>query len=116
MSNASFNKVIFLGNLAADPHVSFKNDYSAVCEFRLGIRSDIKYKGPDTYSHNDLFIPVVVYGALALSCGERLQKGSQVLVEGSLDPRHGPRTNQVEVMARTVKFMARLKEPVEATP
>ena len=75
------------------------------------------------------FLTVVVWGRQAESCGEYLDKGSPILVEGRLQTRDwetkdGQRRNVVEVVADRVQFMGRGKaavaaeggEPVEETP
>jgi single-strand DNA-binding protein len=71
---------------------------------------------------------VVVWGRQAESCGEYLDKGSPILVEGRLQTRDwetkdGQRRNVVEVVADRIQFMGRGKaavpaegEAVEETP
>ena len=60
------------------------------------------------------FLTVVVWGKQAESCGEYLDKGSQVFVEGRLQTRDwegkdGQKRTSTEVVAERVQFMSRTK-------
>jgi single-strand DNA-binding protein len=60
------------------------------------------------------FLTVVVWGKQAESCGEYLDKGSQVFVEGRLQTRDwegkdGQKRTATEVVAERVQFMSRTK-------
>ena len=62
---------------------------------------------------------MVVWGKQAESCGEYLDKGSPILVEGRLQTRDwetkdGQKRNVVEVVAERVQFMGRSKAPATA--
>jgi single-strand DNA-binding protein len=60
------------------------------------------------------FLTVVVWGKQAESCGEYLDKGSQVFVEGRMQTRDweakdGQKRTVTEVVAERVQFMSRTK-------
>jgi single-strand DNA-binding protein len=60
------------------------------------------------------FLTIVVWGKQAESCGEYLDKGSQVFVEGRLQTRDwegkdGQKRTSTEVVAERVQFMSRTK-------
>jgi single-strand DNA-binding protein len=60
------------------------------------------------------FLNVVVWGKQAESCGEYLDKGSEVFVEGRLQTRDweakdGQKRTVTEVVAERVQFMSRTK-------
>jgi single-strand DNA-binding protein len=65
---------------------------------------------------------VVVWGKQAETCGEYLDKGSPIMVEGRLQTRDwegkdGQKRNVVEVVAERVQFMGRGKtSAVSAMP
>ena len=67
------------------------------------------------------FFTVVVWGKQAESCGEYLDKGSQVMVEGRLQTREwetkdGQKRNVVEVVAERVQFLGRPKAAGTQSP
>ena len=67
------------------------------------------------------FLTVVVWGKQAESCGEYLDKGSQIFVEGRLQTRDwegkdGQKRTATEVVAERVQFMSRTKGAPAASP
>jgi single-strand DNA-binding protein len=65
------------------------------------------------------FLTVVVWGKQAESCGEYLDKGSQIFVEGRLQTRDwegkdGQKRTATEVVAERVQFMSRAKATAAA--
>jgi len=66
------------------------------------------------------FLTVVVWGKQAESCGEYLDKGSPILVEGRLQTREweakdGGKRTVIEVVAERVQFMGRGRTAAPAT-
>jgi single-strand DNA-binding protein len=60
------------------------------------------------------FLTVIVWGKQAESCGEYLDKGSEVFVEGRIQTRDwegkdGQKRTATEVVAERVQFMSRTK-------
>jgi single-strand DNA-binding protein len=60
------------------------------------------------------FLTIIVWGKQAESCGEYLDKGSQIFVEGRLQTRDwetkdGQKRTATEVVAERVQFMSRTK-------
>jgi len=60
------------------------------------------------------FLTVIVWGKQAESCGEYLDKGSQIFVEGRIQTRDwegkdGQKRTATEVVAERVQFMSRTK-------
>src|SRR5690606_26707219 len=103
------NKAIILGNLGKDPEVRFTNSGQAVCQFSVAtserwLDSDGN-KQERTEWHN-----VVVWGKQAENCGQYLNKGSQVFVEGriqtrSYDDKDGNKRYMTEIVAKDVRFL-----------
>jgi single-strand DNA-binding protein len=105
----SVNKVILIGNLGRDPEVRFTGGGRAVANFRIAtseVFSDAQGQRQErTDWHN-----IVVWGKQAETCGQYLQKGRQVYVEGSLrtrsyDDKDGNKRYVTEVVAQRVQFL-----------
>ncbi len=105
-----FNKIILMGNLTRDPEVRYTPQGTSVCNF--GIAVNRKYKQGDEIKKEVTFINVVVFGKQADTCGQYLNKGSSVLVEGRLQERRweteeGQQRSKHEVVAQTVRFLSK---------
>jgi single-strand DNA-binding protein len=105
-----FNKVILIGNLTRDPELRYTPQGTSVCNF--GIAVNRKYKQADEMKEEVTFINVVVFGKQADTCGQYLNKGSAVLVEGRLQERRweteeGQKRSKHEVVAQSVRFLPR---------
>ena len=108
---ASLNKVFLMGNLTRAPELRYTPNGTAVSDLRLAVNraytTQSGEKRQETY-----FLTVVVWGKQAESCGEYLDKGSPILVEGRLQTREwegkdGQRRNVVEVVADRIQFLGR---------
>lgn len=102
------NKVILAGRLARDPEVRYTQTGKAVANFTLAVNKRFS-KPADGQSTAD-FISIVAWEKLAEICGNNLQKGSQVLIEGriqtrSYDAQDGSKRYVTEVLASDVEFM-----------
>lgn len=105
---ASFNRVILLGNLTRDPEVRYLPSGTPVATLGLAVNSRVK-QGED-WKDDTCFVDVVVFGKQAESCGEYLNKGAAVLVEGRLryrtwESQDGQKRSKHEVSASRVQFM-----------
>jgi single-strand DNA-binding protein len=124
---ASLNKVFLIGNLTRAPELRYTPSGTAVSDLRLAVNraytTQSGEKRQETY-----FLTVVVWGKQAENCGQYLDKGSPILVEGRLQTREweakdGQRRNVVEVVADWIQFLGRgrgtapepegVEEPVE---
>lgn len=105
----SFNKVILLGNLTRDPEVRYTPNGIAVASFALAVNR--KYKQGDETKEEVSYIDIVVFGKQAESCGQYINKGDSVLVDGRLQQRRwddketGQKRSKIEVVAQSVNFM-----------
>jgi single-strand DNA-binding protein len=105
-----FNKIILIGNLTRDPEMRYTPQGTSVCNF--GIAVNRKYKQAEEMKEEVLFINVVVFGKQADTCGQYLNKGSSVLVEGSLkenrwETDEGQKRSRHEVVAQSVRFLSK---------
>ncbi|WP_444549580.1 single-stranded DNA-binding protein [Candidatus Magnetomonas plexicatena] len=102
-----FNKVIFVGNLTRDPEIRYTGQGLAVASFAIAINTRIKQG--DEWKEETLFIDVSVFGKQAEACGQYLNKGNPVLVEGRLRERRweseGQKRSKFEVVSQTIKFL-----------
>jgi len=104
----SFNKVILLGNLTRDPEVRYTPNGIAVASFAIAVNR--KYKQGDETKEEVSYIDIVVFGKQAESCGQYINKGDSVLIDGRLQQRRweteeGQKRSKVEVVAQSVNFM-----------
>ncbi len=80
------NKAILIGNLGADPEIRYTQSGTQVATFRVATTE--KWKGQDgMMQENTEWHRIVAFGRLAEICGEYLNKGSRVYVEGKIQTR-----------------------------
>ncbi len=108
-----FNKVILIGNLTRDPELRYTPQGTSVCNF--GIAVNRKYRQAEEMKEEVTFINIVVFGKQADTCGQYLNKGSGVLIEGRLQERRweteeGQKRSKHEVVAQSVRFMPKKSE------
>ena len=105
---AGYNRIVMIGNLTRDPEMKQLPSGQNVC--RLGLASNRQFKNRQTGAQMQevCFVDVDVWGAQAESCGQYLQKGRSILVEGRLkldswqDPQGGTRSKHSIVADRIV--------------
>jgi single-strand DNA-binding protein len=110
---ASLNRVFLIGNLTRPPELRYTPSGTAVSDLRLAVNRSFTTQGGDKRDET-CFLTVVVWGKQAEACGEYLDKGSPILVEGRLQTRDwetkdGQKRSVVEVVAERVQFMGRTK-------
>ena len=103
-----FNKAILIGNLARDPELRRVNGDSSVASMTLAVNRSWTGKDGQRIDECD-FIPVVVWGAMAVNVEKYLSKGSSCLVEGRIQVRNyedaqGQKRYVTEVVASSVQF------------
>jgi single-strand DNA-binding protein len=105
----SVNKVILVGNLGRDPEVRFTAGGKAVARFSVAT-SEVWNDAEGTRQERTEWHNVVVWGKQGETCGQYLQKGRQVYVEGSIrtrqyDDKDGNKRYITEVIAQRVQFL-----------
>ena len=110
---ASLNKVLLIGNLTRPPELRYTPSGTAVADLRLAVNRNYTTQSGEK-REEACFLTVVVWGKQAESCGEYLDKGSQIFVEGRLHTRDwegkdGQKRAVTEVVAERVQFMSRTK-------
>jgi single-strand DNA-binding protein len=108
-STGSVNKVILVGRLGKDPDVRYTSDGTPVANFSLATDETFTDRAGDKQSHTQ-WHRVVAWKRLAEICGEHLQKGRQVYIEGSLrsrkwQDREGGERTSFEVVANRMVML-----------
>lgn len=112
----SYHTIIIVGNLGRDPEMRYLPSGQPVTN--LSVAANRKYTDSNGQLVKEtVWFRVSVWGKQAETCNQYLRKGSQVLVEGRLQPdlqTGGPRIWQgqngpgasYEVVASTVRFLS----------
>lgn len=101
------NRVMLIGNLCADPAVSYTPSGTTVANFNVA--TNRKWKDKDGNQQEDVeFHRIVVWGKTADFCGNYMQKGSKAFIEGRLatrswDDQQGVKKFTTEIIAQTVQ-------------
>ena len=113
------NNFTCIGNLGADPEFRSTPSGRDMCRFRIAV--DRTYYQADGSGGREMkkatdWLPIVVWGSQARTCGQYLQKGSKVSVQGSVRSHNwtdseGQTHYVVEVHAEDVQFLAKIKSP-----
>lgn len=105
----SFNQVIIMGNLAADPELRTVPSGQTVASFAVATNRVWKDANGEQQEQAD-FHDVVAWGKLAELVGQYLSKGRKVLVSGRLQQRtweaqDGSKRKRTEIVANDVSFL-----------
>jgi len=106
---ASVNKVILVGNLGADPEVRHTPSGRAVANFSLATTEQWSNKDGGREEKTE-WHRIVAWGRLGEICGEYLNKGKQVFIEGRLqtrswEDRDGNKKYTTEVIAQNMQML-----------
>lgn len=109
---ASFNKVILIGNLTADPEIRQTQSQISVCRFTIAVnRRFTRSNSQDAQNQQTAdFITVVAWRQSAEFVARYFKKGRPILVCGQLQSRswtdqQGTRHYATEVVADEVSFV-----------
>ena len=106
---ASFNKVILIGNMVADPELKTTPTGVNVCSFRIAVgRRFIKANEPQQTD----FIDIVAWRTQAEFVAKYFAKGKPILVCGAIQSRNwqdkeGNKRTTVEIIADEISFVER---------
>ena len=105
---ASFNKVILVGNLVADPELRQTPNGISVCRIRLAIQR--RFAKAEQEQQTADFIDVVAWRQTAEFVSRYFKKGRPILVCGQIQSRNwtdkdGGKRTSVEVVADEVSFV-----------
>ncbi len=110
------NKVLLIGNLGAEPELSYTQSSQAILKLRLATNESFTNKAGERQERTE-WHRIVVWGKQAEIAREHLAKGKQVYVEGSIqtrqwDDREGNKRTTTEIKALRVVMLGRA-EPGE---
>lgn len=103
------NSVVLVGRLTADPEMRYTPNGVAVANFGLAVNRRPRRDQPREERQTD-FIDIVTWRQTAEFCGNYLNKGALVSVEGRIQVRDwetqdGQRRRSVEVVAYSVQSL-----------
>lgn len=106
----NLNLVMVSGRLVADPELRYTPKGTAVCSFRMAVSRYYRDREASGFKEETSFFNVVVWDRMAEMAGERLRKGSPVLIEGTLKSRSyetqdGSKRYVVEIVSRRLQFL-----------
>ncbi|HEY4001088.1 MAG TPA: single-stranded DNA-binding protein, partial [Candidatus Xenobia bacterium] len=99
----SYNKVILVGRLTADPELKYTANGKARTQFGLAVDRPTAQKETD-------FFNIVAWDRVAETCGRYLGKGREVLIEGRLQNREydgndGVKRKVTEIVASEMRMI-----------
>lgn len=103
------NKVTLIGRLGRDPELRYTSSQTAVCNFSLATDEVYQDRNRQRQSRTE-WHNIVAWDRLAEICGQYLNKGKLVYIEGRLqtrewDDRDGNRRRTTEIVAREMKML-----------
>ncbi len=104
------NKVILVGRLGKDPEVRYTGSGSAVANFSVATDDSWTDKSGDRQTRTE-WHNIVAWARLAEICGQYLNKGKLVYIEGRIqtrewEDRDGNRRWTTEVVANEMKMLS----------
>ena len=105
-----YNRVVLMGNLTRDPEVRQIASGAMVCDLGLAV-TEVYKNGNGENVETTCFVDVVTWRRQAETCGQYLNKGAPVLVEGRLqldqwETSSGEKRSKLRVRADRVKFLS----------
>jgi len=98
------NKVMLIGRLGTDPELRYTQQGAPIATFRLAVGRQWRDSDGQHHDETDWFT-VVAWNRLAEICGEHLNKGARVYIEGRMqnrswdDAQSGEKRYRTEVVA-----------------
>ncbi len=114
------NKVFLIGRLTRDPEIRFLPSGIQITSFTIAVNRVYKTKDSSDWKEETYFFDVESFGYLAERLGKQLNKGSQILVEGSLrqdkwETPSGEKRSKIKVVADKVNLLSgRTEKPSTA--
>ena len=107
---AGVNKVILIGHLGADPEVKYLSNGTTVASFRIATSENRVNRTSGEKTTVTEWHRIVAFGRLAEICGEYLNKGKQVYIEGRLrtrswEDKEGNRRFTTEILASNMQML-----------
>lgn len=106
----SYNKVLLIGNLTANPQLKYNQSGLAVTTFTIAVNNKFQTKDQNVKEEVGFF-DIVVFGKQAETCNSYLSKGRTVFVEGRLsmnvwEDSTGQKKKKINIIANRVQFIS----------
>ena len=106
---AGVNKVILLGRVGQDPEMRYTENGTAIANFSVATSEQWKNKDGKKKEKTE-WHKVVAWKRLGEICGEYLNKGSQVYIEGRIETRNwegkdGKKRYTTEVIVKDMQML-----------
>ncbi|MEO0793928.1 MAG: single-stranded DNA-binding protein [Verrucomicrobiota bacterium] len=106
---ASFNKVILMGNMVADPEMRVTPGGMSICKFTLAVNRQFTTKEGEQ-REEVAYVDVDAFGRSAETISKYLSKGNPILVEGRLrqdkwETPQGEKRSKLMVVCESFKFV-----------
>ena len=116
---ASFNKVILIGNMTADPELKQTTGGISVCSFSIAVNR--RFARAEQGQQNVDFINIVTWRQQAEFVSRYFRKGNPILICGQLQTRswndgQGQKRYTTEVVADEVSFVASAAQTANGAP
>jgi len=103
------NKVMLIGRLGADPEVRYTPDGAMITTFRMATDEQWKDKSGERVQKTE-WHRVVTFGRLAEICGNYLNKGKLIYIEGRIQTRswedkEGQKRYMTEIVAASMQML-----------
>jgi single-strand DNA-binding protein len=105
------NIVLLVGRLTRDPNVVFTQKGQAVCRCDIAVNRRYFDKTTNDWKEEAVFVPIVIWGAAAERCKDRVKKGTPISVEGRLtsseytDKTTGQTRRSLQVTASRIQIL-----------
>lgn len=116
----SLNKVQLIGNLGRDPEARYTTSGKAVANFTVAT-NESWLDNENNQQERTEWHRIVVWGKLAEICGEYLNKGKQVYIEGRIQTRKwedkdGEEQSSTEIVANQMLMLSGKAEKCDCPP
>ena len=114
---AAINKVILIGHLGADPELRYTPNGTPVANFRIATTERWTNKQGERTESTE-WHRIVAWGKLGEFCGQYLNKGKQIYIEGRLrtrswEDRDGKKQWTTEIIAQRLQLLGKPEKPSE---
>lgn len=104
------NKVIIIGRLGRDPEIRNTKDGTQIANLNVATSQEWKDKSTGEKGEHTEWHRIIAFGRLGEICGQYLNKGSQVYIEGRLQTREwqdkdGNRRYTTEIIASSMQML-----------
>jgi len=113
------NKVFIIGRLTREPDIRFLPSGMQITSFTIA--NNRRYKDRDgNWKEESYFFDIETFGALAERVGRQLEKGTQILIEGSLrqdkwENSSGEKRSRIKIVADRISILSKVAKKEESS-